>query len=91
VVFDGGSIGNGIRTAISISKIRNSTATTKNCIENGTRILELLMNPHSNDLLLDFSVFLLVVIVFAIRAKDRSTIILTNCIERDFRICVQLM
>lgn len=86
VVAEGGSIGNGIRTAISMSKIKNKTATTKNCIEKGTRIVELLRNPHSNALFLDFSVFLLAVIVFAITARAAITARLTNCIVMNFNM-----
>lgn len=86
LVVVGGSIGNGINTAISISKIKNSTATTKNCMEKGTRIVELLINPHSNALLLDFSVFFTAVTVLAIRARAIITVKLIICIERNFMI-----
>src|ERR1700743_792118 len=86
VVVDGGSIGNGISTAISISKIRNNTATTKNCIEKGIRIVELLRNPHSNALFIDFSVFLLFAIVFAITARAAIMARLTNCIKVNFNM-----
>jgi hypothetical protein len=82
--FAGGSIGNGMSTAISMSKIRNRTATTKNCIEKGTRIVELLRNPHSNALFLDVSVFLLFIIVFAIAANARSRSRLVICMEMNF-------
>lgn len=69
-----------------MSKIKNRTATTKNCIENGIRRVELFTNPHSNALLLDFSVFLLVAIVLANMRKDTTRIVLITCIERNFKI-----
>jgi len=80
------STGNGVRMAISTSKIRNKTATVKNWVENGTRMVEVLTMPHSNGLFLVLLVFVRLVKIFdMVNSASRITTMVRSA-PNDFPI-----